>query len=78
MYRLGGKINALFFVGFSIASLTGVILNNTVAPLFGWNALFNILGCLSVTSLIMCAFFQPDKTTFIPYHDEREYYLAGK
>ena len=54
LFRMGSKINSLFFMGFAIASLTGVILNNTVVPVWGYGALFNILGSLAAVSLVLC------------------------
>ena len=67
-------MNALFFTGFGISAVTGVVFNNTIVPKLGWDAMFIILGCFSVISFIMLLFFKPTKSTFIPYDDEREYF----
>ena len=70
--RLGVRVNALFFTGFGISAVMGVVFNNTVVPQLGWDAMFIILGCFSVISFIMLIFFTPVKSTFIPYDDERD------
>jgi len=72
--ELGVRVNALFFTGFGISAVTGVVFNNTIVPKLGWDAMFIILGCFSVISFIMLLFFKPTKSTFIPYDDEREYF----
>ena len=74
--RLGIRVNALFFTGFGLSAVMGVVFNNTVVPVWGWNAMFIILGCFSVTSFIMLLFFKPAKQTFIPFDDERELFNA--
>lgn len=67
--ELGVKVNALLFAGFAVASLTGVMLNNTVLPLLGWDWVFSILGSMSLTALILLFCFNTEKTTFIPFDD---------
>jgi len=53
----GGQINALFFVGMSIASLTGVLLTTFMLPFTGWGPLFSTMGAMSLISLFMLFFF---------------------
>ena len=72
--RLGVRVNALFFTGFGISAVTGVVFNNTVVPKLGWDWMFIILGCFSLISFIMLLFFKPVKQTFIPYDDERDFF----
>ena len=67
-------MNALLFAGFAVASLTGVMLNNTVVPMLGWGAIFQVLGCMSLVALIMLICFHTEKTTFIPFDDERPFF----
>ena len=67
-------MNALLFAGFAVASLTGVMLNNTVVPMLGWGAIFIILGCMSLAALIILFCFDTEKKTFIPFDDERPFY----
>ena len=62
------------FAGFAVASLTGVILNNTVVPMLGWDAIFKIQGAMSLLALILLFCFSLEKTTFIPFDDERPYF----
>ena len=71
---LGVKINALLFAGFAVASLTGVMLNNTVVPMLGWDAIFKIQGGMSILALILLFCFSLEKTTFIPFDDERPFF----
>ena len=72
MYRLGVKVNALFFTGFGFSAVMGVVFNNTVVPALGWNAMFILLGCLSLVSFVMLMFFTPVRETMIPYDDESD------
>ena len=67
-------MNALLFAGFAVASLTGVMLNNTVVPMLGWTAIYQVLGAMSVCSLILMFCFTTEKVVFIPFDDERPYY----
>jgi len=76
--ELGARVNALFFTGFGISAVMGVVFNNTVVPKLGWNAMFIILGSFSIISFIMLLFFKPIKTTFIPYDDAREKYSTAQ
>ena len=64
----------MFYVGFSIASLLGVTLNNTIVPLLGWNAIFTILGFFTLVSIVLLMFFQTERTVFIPFSQDRPYY----
>ena len=73
-YRLGVKVNALFFCGFAIASFLGVALNNTVVPLLGWSAIYIILGMFTVISFVLLMFFDTTRTVFIPFDNERPLY----
>lgn len=70
-------MNALFFTGFGFSAVMGVVFNNTVVPSLGWNAMFAILGSFSILSFIMLLFFRPVQSTFIPFDDDRELYLAA-
>ena len=67
-------MNAVFFIGYAISALAGVVLNNTVVPFMGWEAIFVILGMFTVVSMIMLMFFSTEKTVFIPYDKERPLY----
>jgi MFS family permease len=73
-FSLGTKVNAMFYVGFSIASLLGVVLNNTVVPLLGWSAIFSILGLFTLISIVLLMFFHTERTIFIPFSKERPLY----
>ena len=75
---LGVKINALLFAGFSVASLIGVMLNNLVVPELGWGSIYIIQGAMSLVSLIMLFCFTIEKTTFIPFDDERPLFYERK
>ena len=46
----------MFFTGFGISAVMGVVFNNTVVPRLGWDAMFIILGCFSVVSFLMLLF----------------------
>ena len=72
------KINALLFAGFSVASLIGVMLNNLVVPELGWGAIYIIQGTMSLVALVMLFCFTIEKTTFIPFDDERPLYTERK
>jgi len=72
--ELGVKVNALLFAGFAVASLMGVMLNNTVVPMLGWTAIYQVLGGMSICSLVLMFCFTTDKVVFIPFDDERPYY----
>lgn len=65
------KIAALFFVGYTAASFTGVLLNNILVTIWGYSLLFYTLGSLAVISLILSFFFELEKTIFIP-KDEKD------
>ena len=56
----------------------GVVFNNTVVPFLGWNAMFAILGSFTGISLIMLFFFTPVKSTFIPFDEDRDYFIPSK
>ena len=75
---MGVKVNALFFTGFGFSAVMGVVFNNTVVPAMGWNAMFILLGSFSVVSFIMLLFFRPVRGSFIPFDDEREFYMPGE
>ena len=66
-FRLGVRVNALFFTGFGISSVMGVVFNNTVVPQMGWNAMFILLGCFTLLSFIMLLFFKPIRGQFVPF-----------
>jgi hypothetical protein len=68
--RLGGAINALFFVGFAVASLVGVLLNNIMVPLWGYGSLFYTLGSFAAVSLGLVSIFELEKTIFIPFDED--------
>ena len=74
--RLGVRVNALFFTGFGISAVMGVVFNNTIVPKLGWDWMFIILGCFSLVSFIMLLFFAPTRDVFIPYdaNEERAYF----
>lgn len=72
LYRLGVRVNALFFTGFGISSVMGVVFNNTVVPAMGWNAMFILLGCFTLVSFIMLLFFRPVRGKMIPFDDEND------
>jgi O-antigen/teichoic acid export membrane protein len=57
-------------VGFAIASLTGVLLNNILVPLWGYGALFFTLGSFAACSLMLLSFFELEKTFFIPFDED--------
>ena len=65
-------MNALFFTGFGISSVMGVVFNNTVVPYMGWDAMFILLGCFTLVSFIMLLFFRPVRGSLIPFDDEEE------
>ena len=74
------RVNALFFTGFGISSVLGVVFNNTVVPYMGWNAMFILLGCFTLISFIMLLFFRPVRGKLIPFdNDDAEiaYNLSG-
>lgn len=64
------RVNALFFTGFGISSVLGVVFNNTVVPFMGWDAMFILLGCFTAVSFIMLLFFRPVRGKLIPFDDE--------
>lgn len=72
--ELGVRVNALFFTGFGLSAVMGVVFNNTVVPYLGWDAMFITLGLFSVTSFIMLLFFKPLTSIFIPFDEDREFY----
>ena len=49
-------------------------MNNTVVPMLGWDAIFKIQGAMSLLALILLFCFSLEKTTFIPFDDERPYF----
>ena len=49
-------------------------MNNTVVPMLGWDAIFKIQGGMSIIALILLFCFSLEKTTFIPFDDERPFY----
>ena len=74
-FRLGVKVNALIYTGYGLSAIVGVIFNNTLVPSLGWNAMFITLGCFSLLSLVLLLFFfKIEKSTFIPYEDERSFF----
>ena len=73
-FRLGVKVNALIYTGFGLSAIIGVLFNNTLVPSLGWNAMFITLGCFSLLSLVMLFFFKTEKSTFIPFDDERSFF----
>ena len=66
------RVNALFFTGFGLSAVMGVLFNNTVVPALGWDVMFIILGSFSVISFLMLLAFKPLQTNFIPYDDLEE------
>ena len=60
----------MFFVGYTTASFTGVLLNNILVPIWGYESLFYTLGSFAVISMIMSVFFELEKTIFIPKDEE--------
>ena len=69
---LGVRVNALFFTGFGLSAVMGVVFNNTVVPSLGWDAMFIILGCFTLISFIMLLFFRPARYNFIPFDGDDE------
>ena len=49
-------------------------MNNTVVPMLGWDAIFKIQGGMSILALILLFCFSLEKTTFIPFDDERPFF----
>ena len=75
--RLGVRVNALFFTGFGISSVMGVVFNNTVVPYMGWDAMFILLGCFTLISFIMLQFFRPVRGSLIRFDEGMIDYFAG-
>ena len=46
--------------------------------MLGWGAIYNILGSMSLAALIMLFCFNTEKTTFIPFDDERPFYTFSE
>ena len=67
-------MNALFFTGFGISSVMGVVFNNTVVPYMGWDAMFILLGCFTLISFIMLLFFRPVRGSLIPFDEGIDYF----